>query len=399
MDKFDTKENKGKPAIFDYDETTGILIIQEFKIRNKEVVDFLRSYPVEKQEEAMNDVLEFGVKALKSFLTENYGKLIDTHFKIGFSDLDSKLSHKVSEIERNVFQAFIDKAREKISEDFYKGFDVKTKTLMETMRETNQNLDTQILQSFINNLKDNIFATFKTDFNKISEDLKLKLGEYVVKKEILAKTPLKGPAFENYVVELSESIAKTFGDDIEHVGKDNKTGDILIKNISEGFSFCIEVKDTKLSKPDITNVFEEVERTRSVKHSIIVFRNSNEVPEIVGSFYLWGRNRLALTLAEGSEDAPNYFLFDVGYRIMRFLALSQNSPSGEIDIEAFINHVKKIENILGTVSSLKGKVTIFSNVMTEGLDKLKEDIEKEIEEIEDIMKRGKDGKEGNGIRV
>lgn len=386
MDKSDMKENKGKLALFTYDEATGILTLREFKIKNKNVVDYLRSYPIEKQEEAMNDVLEFGVKSLKSFLTENYGKTIDVHFKNGFSDLDSKLSQKVGQIDKDVFQVFLDRAREKVVDDFSKKFDEKKESLMTIMRETNQKLDKDVLRSFIDDLKDKVFATFKTDFTNISEDLKKGLKGYAVEREFSAKTPLKGSEFENYIVLLSEGIAKSFGDDIDHVGSDNLAGDILVQNISDGLRFCIEAKDTSLTNPQIKDTFEKMEKVRKVQHSIIVFRNTEEVPKTVDSFHLWGRNRLELSVAGEPDENPNPFLFNVGYRIMRFLTLSERPLTKEIDIGAITKHVENIASTIKAVGSLKAKVTSFSKDLNSDLDELKREIEDELKEIEEIMK-------------
>ncbi|WP_291490288.1 ATP/GTP-binding protein, partial [Desulfurella sp.] len=88
------------------------------KISNKEVIDFLISYPEDKRQEIFSSIVEFGVKSLKSFLTENYGRIIDDHFKYGIQSLQYKIAEKVQELDTKVFQDFIEKARKNVIEEF-----------------------------------------------------------------------------------------------------------------------------------------------------------------------------------------------------------------------------------------------------------------------------------------
>ena len=385
MEKSDSSENEMNGFRLEFNDATGILTLHELAIKNKEVIEYIRNLPETKQEEIINEILEFGVKSLKSFLTENYGKVIDEHFKNGFSEFDREISQRIGEIDKKVFQAFIDKAREKVLDDFATKFDEKKESLMKVMRESNQKLDKEVLQSFAEDLKDKVFASFKTDFSKIAEDLKVNLKQYVVEQEISVKTPAKGKDFEDYIVRLTELIAKPFGDAIVHIGADNQTGDVMVENSSDKLRFCIEAKDRTLTNPEIKETFEEMEKVRKVQHSIIVFRNSKEVPKSVDAFHLLGKNRLVLTVAEKPDEDPNPFLFNVGYRIMRFLTLSEKPSTKEFDIVDVTKHVKNIEITLKTVASLKAKVTSFSTDLKADLDELKRDIEGELKEIEGVL--------------
>jgi hypothetical protein len=385
LEKSDSGENKMNGFRLEFNDATGVLTLHELTIKNKEVIEYIRNSPETKQEETIKEILEFGVKSLKSFLTENYGSLIDIHFKQGFSDLDSKLSQKVGEIDKIVLQGFINDANEKIVRGFSKEFDDKKDSLTKLLNENKDKLSKEVLKSFLDELKDGVFTTFKKDFTEISTDLKQSLLKYVTEEKGKEKTPLKGRDFENYVVELSQTLAKAFGDTISHVGGDNKTGDVMVENSSDKLRFCIEVKDSSLTDPKIKETFEEMEKTRKVQHSIIVFRNSNEVPKIVGTFHLFGRNRLVLAVAGSSDEGPNPFLFNVGYRLMRSLTLTEKASVKGIDTGDITKRIHDIGITLTKFSSLKGKVTSFSNDLTSDLEDLKGEIVKGLNEVEEIL--------------
>lgn len=369
----------------DYNEESKTIIVHKLEIQKEEVVQYLLSKEKDTWEEVLNEILEFGVKSLKSFLTENYGNLIDSHFKNGFSELDSKILQSGNLLDKSVLQVFIKNANETIVKGFTKEFDDKKDALVKLMDEKKDKLSNDVLQKFLDELKDKVFSSFKTDFKQISDDLKDSLTKYVTERDITEKTTLKGGLFEDYIVERAELIAKTFGDYIDHIGADNQTGDVLVENSSDNLRFCIEVKDTHLTDPKIKETFEEMEKVRKVQHSMIVFRNSTEVSKSVGAFHLFGRNRLVLALAGEQDDDPNTFLFNVGYRLMRFLTLSEKPSMKGIDTGDIIKHINNIEITLKKVTSLKAKVTSFSTDLTSDLDELKRDIDGELKKIEGVM--------------
>ncbi len=386
MEKSDSNENKIHGFRLDFNDVTEILTVHELVIKNREVIEYLRNSAEVKQEEVINDILEFGVKSLKSFLTENYGSLIDLHFKGGFSDLDSKLSDRISQINKEVLQVFINDANEKIVRGFSKEFDDKKESLIKLLNENKDRLSKEILQSFLNELKDDIFTTFKKDFTDISADLKQSLLKYVTEEEGKEKTTLKGKDFEEYVFRLSESHGRPFGDEIEHVGIDNHAGDVLVRNLSDGLMFCIEAKDTSLTNPKIMEAFDDIERVRKVQHSMIVFHDAEQLPKGVGSLYLFGWNRLVIAISENAEGTLSPFLFGVGYRIMRYLVLTEKPTGKLVDKKEVMKHVNNIVTSIRTIGSIKGKVTSFSKGMIDDLDDLKGKIDTELEKVEEALR-------------
>ncbi len=370
-----------------YDAEAKTITITNYTIENEEVVEFIKGYPEEKRNVIFGDILELGVKSLKSFLTENYGRLIERSFNKGISDLDGAISKKLADLEQQVLQKFIEDSRKKILDEFSKSFDERTESLIKDIEDKSSKLDKEILNSFLNTLRDVVFKSFTEDFSKLANDLKENLGKYIVEEEKIQETTEKGEEFENYIFQLSQIPAKYFGDDAKHVGPDNKTGDILIENPSEKLRFAIEVKDTKLTGPGITDTFSNMERDRNVKYSIIVFRNAQQVPEKIGSFHLYGMNRLVIALAESPEDNPNQFIFNVGYRLIRFLALHEKSEEKEVDVKVLASSIRSIRETLETFRSLKKKVTGFCNDLSQNLDELKNKIEEELGKMEGEIKK------------
>lgn len=353
-----------------YDDQKGILNIQGIQLTKAEVVEFITSYDEEKREEILIEVIELGVKSFKSFLTENYGRLIDNHFSLGISNFDGEVEEKISDINRRLFDPFLENADKKIFEKLTKEFDDRKEKFIRDIDDRKDKIDKEVLGKFM------------TDFIESSNKLQKEILKFVTEKEVKMGTTLKGKEFEDYIFELSSDAAHAFGDYVEHIGQDDDTGDIMISNDSDSLSICVEAKDRTIkSEPEIKRIFGEIEDTRLVDHSMIVFRSLSQIPQKVGPFRLYGTNRMVLTLSDEDEETKPY-LFKIGYRILRSLTKADNDGKQLANVDMVIEKVNQIKVILRRISSMKGNITNFSNTLSSQLDNMKEEIDEIIGNIE-----------------
>ncbi len=360
--------------LFQADED-GSIIIKNLRIEDKEVVDFIGSFKDEDKERKIIEIMEFGVKAVKSFTTENYGRTIDSHFENGISTMKAELANQISDINSRVIKPLTDELKDKVIKD-----------LIQTIDQKKEDIDKKIFENFKKELRDDIFSKFNDTFNQTSKKLEESLLKYVVEERVAEKTPSKGEDFENYVYSLIDKMASHFGDSAQHVGGDKKPGDILVENEAEGIAFAIEVKDKNMTEPAIKDAFTEVERTRKVRFSMLVVNNEGELPGKVGPFRVYEDRRIVVSLSQlGEEDVMPYIL-KTSYRIMRFLISASRREAKEIDANLLRDKISSVRSAIGSVASLKSKLTKFSNELSSDLEQLKNNIEGEMTAMEDIIK-------------
>lgn len=357
----------------EFNGNKGLLIIHDLKVDKKEVVEFIGNFEEDKWEETILEILDLGVKSFKSFLTENYGSLIDNHFDLGISQFDGEVKEKVSYMNKNLFDPFIENANKQIVEKLTKDFDEKKEKFLKEIDERKEKIGKDVLSKFM------------TDFTESSNKFLQEILKFVTEKEVKGKTTLKGKDFEDYVFELSCEAGNAFGDYVEHIGVDDDTGDILAKNEGDSLSLCIEAKDkTMQSEPAINAVFGEIEERRGVDHSMVVFRSTSQIPQKMGPFKLYGTNRMVLTLSEEDEETKPY-LFKVAYRILRSLTRIDNDERKVANVDVVLERVNGIRISLKKISSMKGKITTFSQELRSELDTMKGEIETRLEEIEEDL--------------
>lgn len=356
--------------ILELDGKSETLTVHELTIESEEVVKFIAEFEEDKRLDVLRDIIQLGVKAYKSFLTESYGKSIDSHFMEGISRLDLRISNKMNDIDKKVLQPFIDEVNKKVVEKFTKEFDDKKDRLLKDLDEKKDKIGNDVLGKFMK------------EFAETSDKLQMELTKFVAKEEVISATTLKGKRFEDYVFDLASDVADSFGDYVEHIGIDDVTGDVIIESSDKTINFCIEIKDRKVgSEPEIKRIFEEIERKRLVGHSMMIFRSFAQIPEKVGPFRLYGTNRMVLTLSEEDEDLKPYLL-KVGYRIMRLLVKHDGDGKKIKSVDKVVTVISDIKTKLQRVTSIKKSVTEFSEKLHTQLDSLRGDIEELLLDME-----------------
>lgn len=356
--------------ILEHNKDKDSLIVHELVIKNKEVVDFIVGFEAEKRQTILVEIIELGVKSFKSFLTENYGQTIDNHFDLGIGQLNENIAVKIRDIEKEVFEPFIEGAKTKILDKFNTSFDEKRDKLLKEIDEKKDKIGMDVLDKFMK------------DFSESSEKLMLEINKFVVKENVVSGTTLKGERFESYLYDLSCDISSSFGDYVEHVGKDDDTGDIMVESGDKSISFCVEAKDKTIkSEPELKKIFDAIEKKRLVGHSIIVFKSSKQIPEKVGQFRTYGTNRMILTLSDGEEEIKP-FLFKVGYRVMRLLAAHDGESKKVKNIEEVITKINDIKTKVSKISTIRKTVTEFTGNLHDQLDSVREDVLAALEDME-----------------
>ena len=178
----------------------------------------------------------------------------------------------------------------------------------------------------------------------------------------------KGKAFEKgAVLDLVQRAALLTGDRVEHVGKDNRPGDIIVEVLYGQFSnrrpigtIIIEAKDTKRSKKELAGDLENAIRHRNADAGILIFARQDQNPYEVSLRTL--DDNLCRLVCVWDEQGLN---FNFAYHLARLAIVTRYlSPADAVNwqrlrekINRVIKQVEKIDKILADARSGMQKTT------------------------------------------
>jgi hypothetical protein len=167
----------------------------------------------------------------------------------------------------------------------------------------------------------------------------------------------KGKAFEKgAVLDLVQRAALLTGDRVEHVGKDNRPGDIIVEVLYGQLSnrrpigtIIIEAKDTKRSEKELAGDLENAIRHRNADAGILIFARQDQNPYQVSLRTL--DDNLCRLVCVWDEQGLN---FNFAYHLARIAIITKylsaaaavNWQSLRTQIAEVITQVNQIDEIL-----------------------------------------------------
>ncbi len=223
------------------------------------------------------------------------------------------------------------------------------------------------------------------------EKLTREIRDQQVRQQVLEQTTAKGITYEQLVVAELQHWSKLSGAEIEHLGQDGDTGDILVKLTNKSLvaielSIVIEVR-SRPSKP--------FGRQAIAQHlqSAMVRRSANSA-----IFLSYSREGLAQEIgdwAEGVSESGYWIATTHPFLIIaiRFLVIQQRlnklrTFESELDVIAVEQQIQQIRTALGRIKTIKKSLTEIGkgvSVIKVEAEALSGDIQSALKSIEQTL--------------
>lgn len=186
-------------------------------------------------------------------------------------------------------------------------------------------------------------------------------------EEVLMQTPNKGAPFEEQVYHDLRSWANTMGAEIDHVGPDNKAGDILItftgmSVATEDLRIVIEAKHTQKAKARkaLSDDLAIKMAKRNGNAAIYLTQSSDGLGKTIGE-WAEGVNEFGPWIATTHEFLHIAVRLLIGLHKLR----SKRDSTPEIDVSSVEDQIQRIRISLKRVATINHKVTDVRNSANE----------------------------------
>ncbi len=223
------------------------------------------------------------------------------------------------------------------------------------------------------------------------EKLTREIRDQQVRQQVLEKTTAKGITYEQLVVAELQHWSKLSGAEVEHLGQDGDTGDILVKLTSKSLiaielSIVIEVR-SRPSKPfgrqAITQHLQSAMLRRSANSAIFLSYSREGLAQEIGDW------------AEGISESGYWIATTHPFLIIaiRFLVIQQRlnklrTFESEMDVAAVEQQIQQIRTALGRIRTMKKTLTEVSKgiaVIKAEADAMSTDIQSALKSIEQTL--------------
>lgn len=345
------------------EQRDGKIVIENLEIKDEETLEYLSEK--EDIENKIRTALKLGVLSLRSGETTQNVDYVQKRF----NKLENTLDDQIGELQ--------DEFEEKVSNKLGENGDL--------VDEFNPNEPGTPLHDLRTNLEDKI--------QQLRTDLEVEEAEEEMKED----THLKGHEFEDQLEILLGNIVQRTGDELEFTGDetgkvaDSKKGDFLIKLQNSDLRIAVEAKNAKYSKPKIKEEMEGVLENRDADYGIFFSKQKEAIPQSLGWFTEIEGNYLIVPLTEDQQDLEDgsLELVNIAYKWAKIRAKSKASVDEETtDLSEISQKLEAMSSELGKFSQIKGKASKIrkrANEIDELSEKIKTDVEEEIEEIDDNL--------------
>jgi hypothetical protein len=218
-------------------------------------------------------------------------------------------------------------------------------------------------------------------------------------KEAIMQTIEKGVPYEEEVVEALQPWAKAVGAVLEHVGGDNRPGDVLIKFAttsiaSPDFCLIIEARDrrTPMGRKSISDDLTTKMAERSANAAIYLSRSPDGLGREIGD-WCEGHCELGPWVATSHDHLHTAVRFLIALHRLRTL----RSETPEFDGAAVEGQIDRIRTALNRVKTINRKVTDVRSTAEEiGTEAtaMRDEIRDALIAVEDAIRQAETGPTG-----
>lgn len=380
------------------DTSTDEVTIQELKIHDAELASYLAGHDPTEQHEIADRAFRVGLMTLQ---------LADTskdleYVKREFEAMQSTLETELDDVRDDLGNRFGEEGEVPELLDDYLGDDGELRDALDDAFGEEGELTDRLDEQFDED-SERIQAALDPDTegtptNRLKsqlveriESLRDKLAEESGASEERQLSPRKGEDFEDTVAEMLDSLVYGTNDTVRHTGDEKSDageliGDHVLTLGETGQRIVIESKSEKdYSQPDIKDQLDRALENRSADVAVFVSECESYVPNKVGYFQEFDKQRLAVCLSENEDDELDIGFLQVALNWGRMRALEEYVDSGtEIDPEVIQVRVENVHDRVKQVSEVKKKcssITKSAEAIKTELDELRDDVTDELNQI------------------
>jgi hypothetical protein len=238
---------------------------------------------------------------------------------------------------------------------------------------------TQSVKKIVGDLVDEV----KRELSKLALEVR---GEKVY-QETIEKTTLKGTPFENEILEKLDNWKQVTGAEVEHVGPDNQSGDIMIRlpnqySSHDGLCLVIEAKAENDGKgrKRISDILSEAMKARSANASIFVSRSCEGFAKEIGE---WGEGELEH--GPWVATIPEHLITAIRYIIVKQRINDLRKSMPDVDTDTIRSQIERIHTTLKKIGNINiqiGNIKHSAGAIEEEATSLRTDIQNALSAIE-----------------
>lgn len=380
------------------DSDTDEVTIHEVTIRDAELASYLADHGPNERREIVDRAFRVGLMTLQ---------LADTskdleYVKREFETMQTALENELTDVREDLDNRFGNEGDLPELLDDYFGEDGELREALTDAfgedGELTDRLDEQLgedgerLQAALDPDADGTPTNrLKSQLIERIDSLRDKLAEEAGAQEERQLSPRKGEDFEDTVAEMLDDIVYRTNDSVRHTGTEEgdigeKVGDHVLTLGETGQRIVIESKsEADYSEPKIRDQLDRALENRSADVAIFVSKCESYLPNKLGYFQEFDKQRLSVCLSEDDDDDLDRGFLQIGLNWARMRAIEEHVDTGtRLDSEAVQAQVENVRQRVEQVSEVKKKcssITDTAEQIKSELDELRDDVTDDLNQI------------------
>jgi hypothetical protein len=392
----------------DVDTDNDAVTIRELTVHDENLADYLDDHDSDKQHEIADRAFRVGLMTLQLADTSKDLEYVKREFETMQSTLESELD----DVQDDLADRFGDNGDLQQLLDEYLGTEGELRTALDDAfgedGELTDRLDEQLgeegerLQAALDpDAKGTPTNRLKSQLVERIEEVKQTLAEEAGAREERQRSPRKGEEFEDTVAGMLDDIVYGTNDTVRHTGDEEgdigkKVGDHVLTLGETGQRIVIESKsEDGYSEPKIRDELERALENRSADVAVFVSECESYIPNKVGYFQEFDKERLAVSLSKDPDDELDRGFLQVGLNWARMRSIEEYVDTGaDLDSEEIQARVQNVRDRVDQVSEVKRKcdgITDTAETIKSDLGELRDDVTDDLNQITaELSKTGSD---------
>jgi len=394
------------------DKRTESILIKNLEIKDHDLFEVVSDQKEMERAEFVKRALKVGVIALHDILVTEKIDYVKREFERLCFELDKifKLELGKEGMKGELDKIFSDSGRlQQCLENLFGSngklvrdiLDMNNKNsptgqLRETIESYFVGKDSEIYSMLDPNSKDSPISRLRQDILSELEKIETVIETYLVKREVIGKTPQKGFIFEDVLEDFLLRISRPFSDTVERVGKEKGKlgglkGDFVITVNDSSIKgqpprIVVEAKageSVRLTMKSLLGELRDAIQNREAQFAIAV--TETMISDAIGCYREVEGDKIICIF--GDNGLP----LEVAYRIARTYLLMKmhEAPEKVIDITRIYGVIDKISNDLNAIRGIKAKLTSIgttSEAIATDIKSLETNIRSSLDELQNILR-------------
>jgi hypothetical protein len=396
------------------DSRTRSVLIKNLSIDDAEIFDVLSSQDAIERPLFIKRALKIGVIALRDVIVAEKVDYVKREFDSLCAELDKIFDKELGKegMRGELERVFGEKGELHFCLEKLFGTDGKlvrdildmdnSKSPIGQLRKTIESYfvgkDSDIYGMLDPNSKDSPMSRLRTEIMEKLDSIESDIEKYLIKKEIVEKSPKKGLDFEDDLEDFLLRLSRPFGDLVERTGSERgklgtKTGDFVITLRDPAIKgrtpkIVIEAKtnvSARLTTKSLIGELREALQNREADFAIAV--TDTLISDAVGCYREIEGDKIVCVF--GDNGLP----LEVAYRVVRacLLTKTRETPERVIDLQKICSIKDRIINDLSAIKGIKAKLTSIGNTaetISDDIAALEQNIRDSLRELQEVLNSG-----------